>query len=318
MLRMKPIQPFDFKELIQSLTDTGGKTMKRNIAEEITGRILEDLEKGVTPWEKPWKAGRGLPLPMNASTQKHYRGINVFVLWDEQQRRGFSSPAWVTFNQAKALGGAVKRSEKGTGVVFYKRLAKTNSLNLDDQVMLEEQTFWVLRTYTVFNLDQVEGLDHLKPKVETVKPFAAIERAERLLKDSGAKILHSVIDRAFYEPIRDQITLPLKESFTSPEKYYETALHEICHWSGAKHRLDREFGKWFGDQAYAFEELVAEMGAAFLCVSCGIPYDTQHASYIGGWMKILKDNKRAIFTAAAKAQAAMDFVLKTQFEEAVA
>jgi len=151
-----------------------------------------------------------------------------------------------------------------------------------------------------------------------VKPFAAIERAERLLKDSGAKILHSVIDRAFYEPIRDQITLPLKESFTSPEKYYETALHEICHWSGAKHRLDREFGKWFGDQAYAFEELVAEMGAAFLCVSCGIPYDTQHASYIGDWMKILKDHKRAIFTAAAKAQAAMDFVLKTQFEEAVA
>ena len=292
--------------------------MKRNIAEEITGRILEDLEKGVTPWEKPWKAGRGLPLPMNASTKKHYRGINVFVLWDEQEKRGFSSPAWVTFNQAKVLGGTVKKGEKGTGVVFYKRLAKTKSLHLDDEVMLEEQSFWVLRTYTVFNLDQVEGLDHLKPKVETVKPFAAIERAERLLKDSGAKILHSVIDRAFYEPIRDQITLPLKESFTSPEKYYETALHEICHWSGAKHRLDREFGKWFGDQAYAFEELVAEMGAAFLCVSCGIPYDTQHASYIGDWMKILKDHKRAIFTAAAKAQAAMDFVLKTQFEEAVA
>jgi len=292
--------------------------MKRNIAEEITGRILEDLEKGVTPWEKPWKAGRGLPLPMNASTKKHYRGINVFVLWDEQEKRGFSSPAWVTFNQAKVLGGTVKKGEKGTGVVFYKRLAKTKSLHLDDEVMLEEQSFWVLRTYTVFNLDQVEGLDQLKPKAETVEPFAAIERAERLLKESGARILHSVIDRAFYEPKGDLITLPLRGGFKSPESYFATALHELTHWTGHEARLNRQFGKRFGDQAYAFEELVAEMGAAFLCVSCGIPYDTQHASYIGGWMKILKDNKRAIFTAAAKAQAAMDFVLKTQFEEAVA
>ena len=292
--------------------------MKKNIAEEITNRILEDLEKGVTPWEKPWKLGRGLSLPTNASTGKNYRGINVFVLWEEATRKGFSTPSWLTFNQANSLKGRVKKGEKGTDVVFYKRLAKTKSLNLEDEVVLDQQSFWILRTYTVFNLDQIEGFDHLKPKAETVEPFAAIERAEKLLKDSGAKILHAAIDRAFYEPIGDRITLPLKGSFTSPEKYYETALHEICHWSGAKHRLNREFGKRFGDQAYAFEELVAEMGAAFLCVSCGIPYDTQHASYIGDWMKILKDNKRAVFTAAAKAQAAMDFVLKTQFEEAVA
>jgi antirestriction protein ArdC len=309
--------PFDFNQLIHSLTDTGG-VMKKNIAEEITNRILEDLEKGVTPWEKPWKLGRALSLPTNASTGKNYRGINVFVLWEEATRKGFSTPSWLTFNQANSLKGRVKKGEKGTDVVFYKRLAKTKSLNLEDEVVLDQQSFWILRTYTVFNLDQIEGLDHLKPKAETVEPFAAIERAEKLLKDSGAKILHAAIDRAFYEPIGDRITLPLKGSFTSPEKYYETALHEICHWSGAKHRLNRQFGKRFGDQAYAFEELVAEMGAAFLCVSCGIPYDTQHASYIGDWMKILKDNKRAIFTAAAKAQAAMDFVLKTQFEEAVA
>ncbi len=315
---MEPTQPFDFKELIQSLTNTGGKTMKRNIAEEITGRILEDLEKGVAPWEKPWQVGRGLPMPMNASTKKHYRGINVFALWDEQAKKGFSSPAWVTFNQAKALRGTVKKGEKGTGVVFYKRLAKTHSLNLDDEVMLEEQTFWVLRTYTVFNLDQVEGLDHLKPKIEISEPFKAIAEAERVLKESGARILHSAIDRAFYEPKGDLITLPLKESFKTPEAYYATALHELIHWTGHEARLNRQFGKRFGNQAYAFEELVAEMGAAFLCVSCGIPYDTQHASYIRDWMKILKDHKRAIFTAAAKAQAGMDFVLKTKIEEAVA
>jgi antirestriction protein ArdC len=289
--------------------------MKRNIAEEITNRILEDLEKGVTPWEKPWKAGKGLPLPVNASTKKNYRGINVFVLWDEAIQKGYSSPAWVTFNQANSLKGHVRKGEKGTDVVFYKRLAKTPSLNLDDEVVLDQQAFWILRTYTVFNLDQVEGLDHLKPKAETVEPFQTIEKAERILTDSGAKIIHTAIDRAFYDLKGDFITLPLRESFKNPETYFSTSLHELTHWSGASHRLNREFGKRFGDQAYAFEELVAEMGAAFLCASCGIPYDTQHASYIHNWVQILKDHKRAIFTAAAKAQAAMDYVLKTEFEE---
>src|SRR5665213_1389374 len=289
--------------------------MKNNIAEEITNRILADLEKGVMPWEKPWKAGWGLPLPVNASTGKHYRGINVLVLWDEAVKRGFSSPSWVTYNQAKALKGNVRKGEKGCGVVFYKRLAKTKSLNLSDEVMVEQQTFWILRTYTVFNLDQVEGLDHLKVKPETIEPFSAIEEAEGLLVDSGAEIHHAAQDRAFYDRKGDCITLPLKESFKTPEGYYGTALHELTHWTGHETRLNREFGKWFGDQAYAFEELVAEMGAAFICVSCGIPYDTQHASYINDWIRILKGNKRAIFTAAAKAQTAMDYILKTEFEE---
>ena len=289
--------------------------MKENIAEKITNRILEDLGKGVTPWEKPWKQGRGLPLPVNASTGKHYRGINVFVLWDEAGKKGYSSPSWVTFNQANSLKGHVRKGEKGTGVVFYKRLSKTKSLNLDDEVLLEEQSFWVLRTYTVFNLDQVEGLDHLKAKPETIEPFAAIEEAEGLLMDSGAEIHHASIDKAYYDRLGDSIALPLRESFKSRESYYGTALHELIHWTGHKDRLNREFGKRFGDQAYAFEELVAEMGAAFLCVSCGIPYDTQHASYINDWMKILKDHRRAIFTAAAKAQAAMDFVMKRDQDE---
>ena len=292
--------------------------MKRNIAEEITNRILEDLEKGVTPWEKPWKQGRGLPLPVNAATKKRYRGINVFVLWDEQEKRGFSSPAWITFNQAKGLKGNIRKGEKGTGVVFYKRLSKTKSLNLEDEVLLEEQSFWVLRTYTVFNLDQVEGLDHLKPKVETIEPFKAVAEAERILRDSGARIFHSVGDRAFFDRQGDFINLPMKESFESPEAFYGVSLHELTHWTGHSSRLNREFGKRYGDQAYAFEELVAEMGAAFLCVSCGIPYATRHSNYIGDWIQVLKDHKRAIFTAAAKAQAAMDFILKTQVEEAVA
>ncbi len=289
--------------------------MNRNIAEEITNRILEDLEKGVTPWEKPWQAGRGLPLPVNASTGKHYRGINVFVLWNEAVRKGYSTPSWVTYNQAKALKGNVRKGEKGCGVVFYKRLAKTKSLNLEDEILLDQQTFWILRTYTVYNLDQVEGLDHLKSKPEPIEPFAAIEEAEGLLVDSGAEILHSAIDKAFYDRQGDFIHLPLKDSFETPQGYYGTALHELTHWTGHESRLKREFGKRYGDQAYAFEELVAEMGAAFLCVTCGIPYATRHSNYIGDWIQVLKDHKRAIFTAAAKAQAAMDFVLKREPEE---
>jgi len=290
--------------------------MKRNIAEEITNRILEDLEKGVTPWEKPWKAGRGLPLPLNASTGKHYRGINVFVLWNQAIAKGYSTPSWVTFNQANALKGHVRKGEKGTDVVFFKPISKTKSLNLEDEVLVDQQTFWVLRTYTVFNLDQVDGLDHLKLKPEPMEPFVAIEEADGLLIDSGAEIIHAPIDQAFYDRKKDFITLPLRESFVSRESFYGVALHEVTHWTGHSTRLNREFGKRYGDQAYAFEELVAEMGAAFLCATCGIPYATRHSNYIGDWIQVLKDHKRAIFTAAAKAQAAMDFVLKRTGEEA--
>lgn len=288
--------------------------MKKNIAEEITSRILEDLEKGVMPWVEPLKAGGRRALPVNASTKKAYRGINTFVLWNEAKKKGFSNPAWLTFNQASELGGRVKKGEKGTRVVFYKRLSKTKSLNLKDEVVLEEQAFWVLRTYTVFNLDQVEGLEGLRPKAVTVELSRAMEEADRLLKSSGAVIFHREIEWAFYRKEEDFIALPYRESFKTPQGYYMSALHELTHWTGHPSRLNREAGKRFGDNAYAFEELIAEMGAAFLCASVGIPYDTQHASYIESWVKILKDHKKAIFTAAAKAQAATDFLLKADRE----
>jgi antirestriction protein ArdC len=148
-----------------------------------------------------------------------------------------------------------------------------------------------------------------------VEPFKAIEKAERVLTESGARIFHTSLNEALYNPKEDHIVLPFKESFKNPEDYYGVGLHELTHWTGHESRLNRERGKRYGDQAYAFEELVAEMGAAFLCASVGIPYVTRHSDYIGDWIKVLKDHKRAIFSAAAKAQAAMDFVLKTKFEE---
>ena len=244
-------------------------------------------------------------------------------LWNDAARKGYTFPCFLTFNQAKELGGNVRKGQHGTQVIFYKRIAREKSLRReihDEEIetLPEDQTFMVLRTYTVFNLDQVEGLDHLRPKLDPVEPFRALAEAERILRDSGAKIFHTALDKALFNPTEDHIVLPFKENFKSPEAYYAVAFHELIHFSGAGHRLNREFGKRFGDKAYAFEELVAEMGAAFLCASVGIPYATRHSNYIGDWIQVLKDHKRAILTAAAKAQAAMDFVLKTHVGESVA
>ena len=295
----------------------------RNIAEEITNRILEDLRKGVAPWEKPWKGGGGLALPVNAATRKPYRGINIVELWNESARRGFTFPLFLTFNQARELGGTVKKGEHGTQVIFYKKLPREKALRLDLPVeevetLPEDMTFMVLRTYTVFNLDQTEGLEHLRPKVEPARGFLVLEEAERILGESGARIIHAALDKACYSPQEDLIVLPFKESFRNSEAYYGTAFHELTHWTGHPSRLNREKGKRFGDKAYAFEELVAEMGAAFLCASLGLPYATRHSNYIGDWIQVLTDHNRAIFSAAAKAQAAMDFILKTNLEKAAA
>ncbi len=292
--------------------------MKRNIAEEITSRILADLEKGVAPWEKPWKNTKRIFFPINASTKKPYRGINVFVLLEETLRKGFSTPAWMTYRQASDLGGNVRKGERGTDVVFYSRLNKTAKRQKDDEVLVEEQVYWLLRNYTVFNLDQIEGLDHLKPMEQAKEPFQSIQEAESILTGTGAKIFHLPMNKAFFDSKEDHIVLPFREDFKSPEAYYGIALHELTHWTGHPSRLNRDLGKRFGDQAYAFEELVAEMGAAFLCGSIGLPYATRHSDYIGDWIRVLKDHQRAVFTAASKAQQAMDFILKKEFKEVAA
>ncbi len=293
----------------------------RNIGEEITNRILEDMEKGVMPWQEPWKVGKELPLPLNAATKHSYRGINIVVLWNEAARRGYSSLVFLTFNQAKELGGTVRKGEHGTQVIFYKPIPKDRSLRREItgegeiEELPEEEVIRVLRYYTVFNLDQTQGLDCLKPELEPVKSFQPHEEAERILAQSGVRIIHSPFGKALYNPNQDHIVLPRKEDFDSPQTYYENAFHELIHASGSPGRLNRERGKRFGDKAYAFEELVAELGAAFLCAGVGIPYTTRHAEYLADWVRLLRDDKRAIFSAAAKAQAAVDFILKIQLEK---
>lgn len=270
--------------------------------QDVTDAIIAQLEAGTKPWRKDWQDG-GLSMPRRITGQ-HYRGINVLLLWSSAMQQGLNGERWLTFNQAKALGGKVRKGAKGTRIVFFKPLAIT------DTATGEEKKIPMLRTYVVFNSDQVEGL----PAKYAPAPIVAtpgIERdkaAEAALRSSGATIVEGGAG-AFYTPATDIVTMPDFERFTSSSGYLATLAHELCHWTGHKSRLDR-----FGANTrtnYAFEELVAEMGAAFVGARLGIvgEHIENHGAYLASWLKVLRDDKRAIFKAATLAQAAADMVL---------
>ena len=272
--------------------------MENKIYQQVTDRIISELEKGAAPWIKPWKAGSS--EDQNIISHKPYNGINRLILG----MSGYASPIWGSFKQWQDLGGNVAKGEKGTHIVFYSPIVK-NTINpaTGDQ---EQSKYACLKSYVVFNAAQVEGIDFEQPKpvLEQFNPVPALE--DKILK-TGANIKHNG-SQAFYRPSEDAITMPAKNTFIDESNYYATILHELTHWSGAKHRLDRTKGKRFADSAYAFEELVAELGAAFLCQDFGIAGDLRHADYIGSWLKCLKDDNKAIFNAAALAQKAADYI----------
>jgi len=242
------------------------------------------------------------------------------MLWVSAMERGFSAPIWMTFKQALELGGHVRKGEKGSPVVYAGAIQKTEE---DAQTGEEiDRTIPFLKSYTVFNVEQIDGLPgHFTAKAEAVSnPEARIDEAERFFEATGAEIGHGG-DRAFYAPGPDRVQMPAFEDFRDAGSYYATLAHEITHWTRHKKRLDREFGreKW-GDAGYAREELVAELGAAFLCADLGIELEDRedHAAYIGSWLKVLKNDKRAIFSAAAHAQRAADYLHNLQISEAAA
>jgi len=262
--------------------------------QEITNQIVTALEAGTTTWVKPWST---TGAPYNASSGNVYQGINHLLL----SFAPYQSSGWLTFNQAKACGGSVRRGEKSSSqVVFFKPLTVT------DKVTDEERQVPLLKTSAVFNLEQIDGLPkkYLPKVLAEGESFQDNARADVLL--SQAKVVHGG-GQAFFLPSNDEIHLPEKSEFKSAADYHATALHELTHWTGHKSRLDRTFGARFGDNAYAFEELVAELGAAFLCSDCGIDGKLQHDSYIASWIKVLKGDKRAIFTASSAARQAADF-----------
>jgi antirestriction protein ArdC len=273
--------------------------MENKVYQQVTDRIIAELESGAAPWIKPWTTHAGNE-DQNIISKKPYQGINRLILG----MSGFSMPYWASFKQWQDLGATVKKGEKGTMIVFYSPIQK-DSIN-PQSGDIESSIYHCLKSYYVFNAAQVEGIDFevTQAPEKEFNPIPALE--DRLIK-TGANIKHGS-NSAFYRPSEDSIHLPNKTDFKTESDYYATALHELTHWSGAKHRLDRTKGKRFADAAYAFEELVAEMGAAFLCQDYKIAGDLRHADYIGSWLKCLKADNKAIFNAAALAQKAANYI----------
>jgi antirestriction protein ArdC len=289
-------------------------TVKKDIYESVTQSVVALLESGVEPWRKPWKStGAGpLALPVNAATGRAYRGINIPLLWAAGQQLGYESNGWLTYKQAQGIGAQVRRGEKATPVVFWKFVEKPES---DED---GEKSFAFARYYFVFNVAQVDGLP--ESKAAPAAPIVS-DNVIDVARAAGAEIRYGG-DRAFYVPSADVIRLPNPEQFESRASFQATALHELTHWTGHESRLDRKFGARFGDEAYAFEELVAELGSAFLSATLGVenaPLE-HHASYVDNWLRVLQSDKRAIFTAASQAQKAADFVIEAAApkEEALA
>ncbi|WP_270373648.1 ArdC family protein [Marinicauda sp. Alg238-R41] len=297
--------------------------MKRNpqkrpdIYSQITNTIVEAIEQGAGEWQMPWhRSGEGLNRPINIHSGKAYRGINILSLWASAQAREFTTGSWGTYRQWQEKGCQVRKGEKSSLIVFYKEFeVEEPDPNTGDETSKRR----VARASWVFNADQVDGYERPEPVEPVSDPVQRSQAAERFVTRTGAVIRHGG-DQAFYRPSDDVIQLPEPERFlgsetsTPTESYYSTLLHELTHWTGHAKRCDRQFGERFGDDAYAVEELVAELGASFLCADLGINLDPRpdHAAYIDHWLRVLKADSKAIFTAAAQAAKASDYLAGLQ------
>ena len=285
---------------------------KQNVFDRITATILEKLEAGVLPWRKTWAEGNadnGLALPRNANSGRAYNGLNRLVLMIEALDKGYTSNLWITPNQCKKAGLDF-RGTKTTEVIFWKRTERKVEKSDGSE---ETKRGMFAKSFRVLNLDQVKGDKSQFEKREAPRvEFTTPELAERIRDGLGLSALEHGGDRAFYAPSADLIKMPPVEAFECEGSYQATLLHEATHATGAKHRLDREFGARFGDERYAVEELVAELGAAFLSEVLGVEGDLidNHASYLDHWVKVMKGDARAILTASSKAQAATDLILE--------
>ena len=281
---------------------TKGNSMNSQVYDRITERIVILLEQGTVPWHKPWKATTG--WPRNFVTKRPYRGINVFLL----AAMNYESPYWLTFRQSSELGGTVRKGEKSSSVLFWKQ--KT----IEDEETGEERKIPLLRLYHLFNVAQCDGLKEAPVPIETPEPITAAKPAEIVEKmPKRPKIKHGMT-QSFYSPKEDTVSLPVRKRFGREEEYYSTLFHELVHATGHETRLNRATltdTAGFGSNPYCKEELIAEMGAAFLCGHAEIVERTidNSAAYIKGWLEQLKSDKTLIVHAAAQAQRAADFIL---------
>jgi antirestriction protein ArdC len=278
--------------------------MKRDFY-DVSARIISELERGAAPWIKPWSATAGHNVPQNAVTNRPYSGCNVILLWLARDR-GWATPRFLTYKQAAEAGGHVRKGEHGTKVYFVKQLQLRDEKGDDADLRLVP----MMREYTVFNVSQCENLpDSIsagKP-MRVRNPDARDALADQFLRATGAD-LREGHGEAYYVPSRDFISMPAFAAFKGADHFYNVAFHELTHWAGHKSRLDRDLKHRFGSRNYAAEELVAELGAAFLCAEFGFNNDLRHAGYIATWIDLLKADKRAFFTACSRASKAADYL----------
>ncbi|MFO1291757.1 MAG: zincin-like metallopeptidase domain-containing protein [Rubrivivax sp.] len=292
----------------------------RDLYAEVTRRIVEAIERGARPWCRPWSRDQSAAgMVPRRHTGEAYRGVNVLLLWAAAQERGYTAQTWMTFRQAQAEGGQVRKGEKGTTVVFAGQFTPAVAMNEDsDDDAPTRQARAYLRSYTVFNVEQVDGLPSPPASQPAEVPKVSVA-AQAFIDRTGATVHHGG-DRAFYAPGPDVVQLPHVRQFRDVAAYLGTLTHELVHWTGHPDRLARQFGQRFGDHAYAMEELVAELGAAFVCARLNVGAEPRddHAAYLAEWLAVLKADKRAVFTAAAQAQRAADYLHELQAEAATA
>ncbi len=281
-----------------------------DLYQSVTARIVAALEQGTPPWVRPWSEDVD-GAAVNASSRRPYRGINALLLGLEATSRSYPLNRWITYRQTVELGAHVRRGEHGTTVVLW-RLRRINAVAdafpSPDETDIKIPVVPLLRAFTVFNLDQLDDVPVALRAVEPLR-WEPDAKARELILMSGANLRHGG-SRAFYRPSDDAIQLPPPRAFASAHGYYGTALHELVHWTSAPGRCNRQLGKRFGDAAYAAEELIAEMGAAFLCGFCGLDSELHHAEYVASWLNVLRTDKRAVFVAATRAQQAADYLLR--------
>jgi len=291
------------------------RSQTASIYDTITNQIIASLEAGAGQFSLPWhRSNTSLSRPINAVTRKAYRGVNVLALWVSAEAQDFGHGLWATYRQWQSLGAQVRKGEKASPIVFYKVFDQTDGAETDER---DCSVRIFAQASHVFNVSQVDG--YAMPQLPETEAFDPIPNADAFVADTGATVrIHG--DSAHYTPFTDTITMPDRKLFfgtetgTAGQNWYATLLHELVHWSGAEHRLARTFGKRFGDEAYAMEELVAELGSAFLCADLGLSSEPRpdHAGYLASWLKVFKADNRAVFSAASAAAKAAEWLCVTQ------
>ncbi|MBL5862094.1 DUF1738 domain-containing protein [Serratia fonticola] len=308
----------------------------KDVYQDITDRIILALENGTIPWRKPWRvdgcSATPMKLPCNAVTERSYNGVNVLLLWMTQLDLGFTSHRWLTFKQAKEAGGNVRKGESSTRICcfrpFEKQVVDSNDEPVfDDDGNPQMRSLYRISAHQVFNVEQCEGLPESILDLPESQPSTShdelqqldpltLMRVQAMTQHSGVKVIHRAQTEAYYNPFPDVIALPETSQFLTEADYWSTRLHELVHSTGHIKRLNREgitsSQRRFGCPIYAFEELVAEIGSAFLCADLKVIGEVQHESYIDGWLTKLKEDKKAIFRAARQAREAVEYLLSCE------